>query len=144
MAGSRPAAAWPAEDVDGLVDRADWPGIRTLAMVEAIREVGGTTSRERRYYISSLSVDASRMGEIVRGHWGVENGLHWSLDIAFGEDQARMREGNSAENFSILRRIVLNLLRQDKTTKAGIKNRRLLAGWNDEYRQHILGIQPLP
>ncbi|SMF94177.1 Predicted transposase YbfD/YdcC associated with H repeats [Methylomagnum ishizawai] len=132
-----------AEDVDGRVDRADWPGVRTLAMVEAIREVGGTTSRERRYYISSLSVDAARMGEIVRGHWGVENGLHWSLDIAFGEDQARMREGNSAENFSILRRIALNLLRQDKTTKAGIKNRRLLAGWNDEYRQHILGIQTL-
>lgn len=132
-----------AEDVGGLVDRADWPGVKTLAMVEAIREVGGTTSRERRYYISSLGVDAARMGEIVRGHWGVENGLHWCLDIAFGEDQARMREGNSAENFAILRRIVLNLLRQDKTTKAGIKNRRLLAGWSDEYRQHILGIQPL-
>ncbi|BBL77272.1 hypothetical protein [Methylomagnum ishizawai] len=71
------------------------------------------------------------------------HGLHWCLDIAFGEDQARMCEGNSAENFAILRRIVLNLFRQDKTTKAGIKNRRLLAGWNDEYRQHIFGIQPL-
>lgn len=132
-----------AEDLDGLVDRKDWPGIKTLVMVEALRDVGGTISRERRYYISSLKVDAARMGGIVRGHWGVENGLHWCLDIAFGEDQARMREGNSAENFSILRRIALNLLRQDKTTKAGIKNRRLLAGWNDEYRQHILGIQAL-
>jgi predicted transposase YbfD/YdcC len=132
-----------AEEVNSLVDRSDWPEVKTLAMVEAIRDVGGNTSRERRYYISSLRVDASRMGQIVRGHWEVENGLHWSLDIAFGEDQARMREGNSAENFSILRRIVLNLLRQDKATKAGIKNRRLLAGWNDEYRQHILGIQPL-
>lgn len=132
-----------AEDVDGLVDRKDWPGVRALVMVEAIRDIGGSLSQERRYYISSLRVDASRMGEIVRGHWAVENGLHWSLDIAFGEDQARMREGNSAENFSILRRIALNLLRHDKTTKAGIKNRRLLAGWNDEYRQQILGIQAL-
>jgi len=83
------------------------------------------------------------MGQIVRGHWSIENNLHWCLDIAFGEDQARMREGNSAENFSILRRITLNLLRQDKTAKAGVKNRRLLAGWNAEYRERILGIQAL-
>jgi len=66
---------------------------------------------ERRHYISSRLADAEHMGKAVRGHWGVENGLHWSLDIAFGEDQARMREGNSAENFSILRRISLNLIR---------------------------------
>ena len=76
----------------------------------------------------------------MRGHWGVENGLHWSLDVAFGEDQARMREGNSAENFSILRRLALNLIRQDKSVKAGIKNRRLMAGWDDGYRQTLLGM----
>jgi hypothetical protein len=77
----------------------------------------------------------------VRGHWGVENGLHWSLDVVFGEDQARMRQGNSAENFSILRRIALNLFRQDKSVKAGIKNRRLLAACDDAYRQKLLNIQ---
>jgi hypothetical protein len=73
----------------------------------------------------------------------IENGLHWFLDIAFGEGQARMREGNSAENFSILRRITLNLLRQDKSTKAGIKNRRLLAGWDATYLEKVLKIQAI-
>ncbi len=110
-------------------------------MIESTREIKDKVSFERRYFISSLNVEASRMGDIVRGHWAVENGLHGSLDIAFGEDQARMRERNSAENFSILRRIALNLIRQDKTTQAGIKNRRLLAGWDQQYRQKILGIQ---
>ena len=120
-----------------------WPQAKTLAMVEAIREINGVASTERRYYISSLQADAERMGTVVRGHWGVENGLHWSLDVAYGEDQARMREGNSAENFSILRRITLNLLKPDKTVKVGIKNKRLKAGWDDAYRAKILGIQAI-
>ena len=118
-----------------------WPSVRSLVMIESTREVKGKISFERRYFISSLNVEASRMGKTIRDHWGVENGLHGSLDIAFGEDQSRMREGNAAENFSILRRIALNLIRQDKTTRAGVKNRRLLAGWDDQYRQKILGIQ---
>lgn len=112
-------------------------------MVEAVRDVDGVASAERRYYISSRLADAEHMGAVVRGHWGVGNGLHWSLDVAFGEDQARMREGNSAENFSILRRIALNLIRQDKSVKAGVKNRRLLASSDDAYRQKLLGIQAL-
>lgn len=98
---------------------------------------------EQRHYISSLQADAERLGTVVRGHWGVENSLHWVLDVAYGEDQARMREGNSAENFSILRRITLNLLRLDRSVRAGVKNRRLLAGWDDAYRQKLLGMQPL-
>lgn len=106
-----------------------WPSVRSLVMIESTREIKDKVSFERRYFISSLKADASHMGTIIRKHWGVENGLHWSLDIAFGEDQARMREGNAAENFSILRRIALNLIRQDKTTKVGVKNRRLLAGY---------------
>ena len=128
------------EDLSGLEDRHDWPGVKTLVMVEAIREINGVASAERRYYISSRLADAGHMGTVVRGHWSVENGLHWSLDVVFGEDQARMREGNSAENFSILRRIALNLIRQDKSVKAGVKNRRLMAGWDDAYRQKLLGI----
>ena len=118
-----------------------WPSVRSLVMIESTREIKGKVSFERRYFISSLNVEASRMGKTIRDHWGVENGLHWSLDIAFGEDQSRMREGNAAENFSILRRIALNLIRQDKTTKAGVKNRRLLAGWDEKYREKILGMQ---
>lgn len=131
------------DELEWLEERRHWPGLKTLALVEAIREINGVVSTERRYYISSLHADAAQIGTVIRGHWGVENGLHWSLDVAFGEDQARMREGNSAENFSILRRIALNLLRQDKSTKVGVKNRRLLAGWNDNYRERILGLQAL-
>lgn len=131
------------DDLGCLGDGHKWTQAKTLAMVEAIREINGVASTERRYYISSLLADAERMRAVVRGHWGVENGLHWSLDVAYGEDQARMREGNSAENFSILRRITLNLVRQDKSVKAGVKNRRLVAGWDDAYRQKLLGMQPL-
>jgi len=77
----------------------------------------------------------------VRRHWGIENGLHWVLDVSYGEDQARTRIGNSAENFSILRRISLNLIRQDKVTKAGVKNRRLKAGIDDAYREKLISFQ---
>lgn len=131
------------DDLSCLKSRHGWPGVKTLVMMEAVREINGVASTERRYYISSLQADAARMGAVVRGHWGVENGLHWSLDVVFGEDQARMREGNAAENFSILRRIALNLLRQDKSVKAGIKNRRLVACSDDAYREKLLGIQAI-
>jgi predicted transposase YbfD/YdcC len=134
---------WAVGDLGCLGDGHKWPQASTLAMVESVREINGVASTERRYYISSLKADAERMGAVVRGHWGVENGLHWSLDVAYGEDQARMREGNSAENFSILRRITLNLLKPDKTVKVGIKNKRLKAGWDDAYRAKILGIQAI-
>ena len=107
---------WAVGDLGCLGEGHPWAQAKTLAMVESVREINGVSSTERRYYISSLQADAERMGTVVRGHWGVENGLHWSLDVAYGEDQARMREGDSAENFSILRRITLNLLKPDKTT----------------------------
>ncbi len=129
------------DDLGCLGEGHGWAGAKTLVMVESTRETGGAASTERRYYISSRLADAERMGAVVRGHWGVENGLHWSLDVVFGEDQARMREGNSAENFSILRRISLNLIRLDKSVKAGVKNKRLLACCDDAYRQKLLGIQ---
>ena len=134
---------WVVDDLDCLGRSHKWPQAKILAMVEAIREINGVASTERRYYISSLQADAERMGAVVRGHWGVGNGLHWSLDVAYGEDQARMREGNSAENFSILRRITLNLLKPDKSVKVGIKNKWLKAGWDDAYRAKILGIQAI-
>ena len=95
-------------------------------------------STERRYYLCSRLADAASLGKVVRGHWGIENNLHWSLDVVFREDQARMRRGNAAENFSILRRIALNLFRQDRSVKAGIKNRRLLAASDDAYRLKLM------
>ncbi len=130
-----------AEAPAGLAALAGWRGLRTLVKVESRREIGGKASFERRYYISSRQADAADMGPAVRAHWGIENGLHWSLDVAYGEDQARMRVGNAAENFSILRRITLNLIRLDKARKTGVKNCRLKAGWNDAYRQELLGLQ---
>jgi predicted transposase YbfD/YdcC len=110
-------------------------------MIEAWREVQGEVSTERRYYLSSRLADAATLGPAVRDHWGIENQLYWSLDVTFGEDQARLRTGNAAENFSILRRLALNLFRQDKSVKAGVKARRLLASTDDTYRQKLLGLQ---
>ena len=121
--------------------RADWPGLESLVMVEAQRASHGQVSMERRYYLGSRRADAATLGPVVRGHWGIENQLHWSLDVTFGEDQSRMRAGNAAENFSILRRLALNLFRQDKSVKAGVKTRRLLASTDDAYREKLLGLQ---
>lgn len=114
-----------------------WPEAKTVICMECERTCAGVTSHERRYYLCSRVGTAAYLGEVVRSHWGVENQLHWSLDVVFGEDQARMRIGNAAENFSVLRRIALNLFRQDKTSKVGVKTRRLLAASDDAYR-HIL------
>jgi len=125
----------------GLEALAGWPGLKTLVLVESIREANGQASTERRYYISSRQAGAEHLGAAVRGHWAVENRLHWSLDVAYGEDHSRMREGNAAENFSILRRITLNLIRLDKTRKTGVKNCRLKAGWNNAYMEKLLGMQ---
>jgi len=130
-----------SDDLSCLQGKGDWPGVKTIILVESSRHINGVVSAERRYYICSRLGDAAHLGAVVRGHWGIENGLHWSLDVVFGEDQARMREGNSAENFSILRRIALNLFRQDTSTKASIKSRRLLAACDDTYRQKLLNMQ---
>lgn len=129
-------------DLSGMANRPDWAGVKTLVLLESIRETNGVASCERRYHISSLAADAERLGRAARGHWGVENGLHWSLDVAYGEDQARMRDGNAAENFPILRRITLNLIRQDTSVKAGVKNRHKVAGWDDGYRENCWDCNP--
>ena len=113
---------------------------RSVAVVEARREVPlKPTSIERRYFISSLAgIDASRMAQIIRGHWSVENKLHWVLDVSFAEDQSRQRKCHSAENFSRLRRIALNLLRRETTKKRGIKGKRLNAAWDHDYLLKLL------
>jgi predicted transposase YbfD/YdcC len=100
--------------------------------------VNGATSRQDRYFISSLDGDARRMLRAVRSHWGIENSLHWVLDIAFDEDHQRVRKDNGPANFAVLRHITLNLLKQDKTVKAGIKAKRLNAGWDEPYLLKVL------
>lgn len=126
-------------DVQWLKGIGTWPGLRSLAVVESTREVQGEISYERRYYISSLDgTDAPAMAAAIRGHWGVENQLHWSLDVSFREDECRIRKGHAAENFSRLRRIALNLLKHETSVKLGIKGKRLKAGWNHDYLLKVL------
>jgi predicted transposase YbfD/YdcC len=122
-----------------LGETSPWPYARSAAIIEATREIGDTVTTERRYYFSSLPADATRIANAVRSHWAIENGMHWCLDVAFGEDQCRVRIDNVAQNFAVLRRISMNLLRQDRTSKVGLKTRRLKACANDNYLARILG-----
>jgi predicted transposase YbfD/YdcC len=119
-----------------LVEKAaEWSSLRGLVRIEAERyhKATGKTEREIRYYITSLELDAARLNRSIRQHWGIENKLHWVLDVGFGEDLDRKRAGHAAQNFSVLNRIALNLLKQDKTSKRGIHGKRLKAGWDNDY-----------
>ncbi|MCH7477162.1 MAG: ISAs1 family transposase [SAR324 cluster bacterium] len=115
--------------MDGFEDRNQGSGLRSFAAVECERTVGDKTTRERRYFISSLDgTSAQVLARAVRGQWGIENKLHWVLDACFGEDACRVRKGHGTENLSRLRRMALNPLRREKTERLAIKNNRLLAG----------------
>ena len=115
-----------------------WPGLTTLAMVEGERRIGDKTTMESRYYISSLPNDASALLSAVRSHWSIENQLHWSLDVTFNEDGSRVRSGNGAENFSVLRRMALNLLKAEKSTKRSLAGKRKDAAWDNDYLLKVL------
>lgn len=125
--------------IDGLDFRAKWPGLRSVAMVESTREINGASTTERRYYLSSLPANARVIGDSVRSHWGIENSLHWVMDVTFHEDYARNRKDNSASNMAAMRRFALNLIKQDKISKGSIKVKRKRAGWNDQYLLSLLG-----
>jgi predicted transposase YbfD/YdcC len=115
-----------------------WKGLRSIGRVVRRRDVAGKVSEETHYYISSLAGAAQPFAAAVRDHWGIENRQHWVLDIAFREDESRVRAGHAAENLAVLRRLALNLLRQDTTAKVGIKARRLKAGWDNQYLLRLL------
>ena len=95
-------------------------------------------SDDVRYYITSRYLSGKKFSGAVRGHWGIENSLHWQLDVTFGEDQSRIRKGHADANFSLLRRTSLSLLKNNKSKKIGVKNKRLSAAWNDDYRLKTL------
>ena len=116
-----------------------WPDLRTIAIVEGERRIGGEAKAERRTYLSSLDGDAARFLATVRTHWAIENRLHWVLDLAFREDESRIRAGHAAENLAVLRHIALNLLRQETTARVGVPTKRLMAGWDDAYLVAVLG-----
>jgi predicted transposase YbfD/YdcC len=130
---------WLTGEVGWFAERGQWKNLRSLARVQARRTITGQTSTEYRYYISSLPAsNPQRMLKLIRGHWGIENSLHWSLDINFREDESRIRKGHGAENYSRLSRIAVNLLKRDTTEKVGITSKRLKAGWDHDYLLQLL------
>lgn len=119
----------------------DWTGLQSIVEVTSQRELTEKTETEARYFISSLDDrDPTSIGRAVRGHWGIENNLHWVLDVAFDEDRNRARKGHSATNLAMIRHLALNLIQQEKTTKVGVKTKRAKAGWDHQYLLKILGI----
>lgn len=130
---------WTTEWIDWYSGKSAWPGLKTFICVERERQIGEDTSRERSYYISDLvGVPPERMLSYIRGHWGIENRLHWCLDMAFREDESRQRVGHSAENASRIRRLALNLLRKEKTCKNGLKAKRLKAALEQDYLLKVI------
>ena len=125
-------------DIDWLQDKANWPGLQSLGMVESTREIKGECSHDKRYYISSLECDANKFWDSIRSHWGIEKSVHWVLDIAFREDESRIRKGFAPENFAAIRHIALNLLRNNKTFKGSVKTKRLNAAMDTEYLENVV------
>ena len=121
-----------------LPDRGRWKGLKAIGAVVSISQRNGKEHTEVRYYILSRYLSGPDFANAVVAHWGIENNLHWQLDVTFGEDQCRLRKGHSDANFSILRRTALSLLKNEQTAKVGIKNKRLMAGWNEDYLSKVL------
>jgi predicted transposase YbfD/YdcC len=120
------------------LNRGKWEGLRSVGMVESIREINGKVQTERRYYLSSLPLGIEDFARAVRCHWGIENKLHWVLDVQLREDESRARTGNAPENLATLRRLALNLLKKDQTKKRGIRGNQLNAGWDHAYLLNLL------
>ena len=129
------------DDIAWLKERHEWSGLRSIVAVTAKRELSDKTSDETRYFLSSLGADdPHKLEHAVRAHWAIENNLHWVLDVAFDEDSNRTRKGFSAANLAIIRHLALNLIKKEKTSKVGVKTKRLKAGWSNDYLLKIIGV----
>jgi len=126
------------EEVSWFQDRGLWEGLRSFGMVESLREIDGVITRETRFFLTSIQANAKTFARAVRGHWAIENSLHWSLDVCFAEDACRIRLGYAAENMAILRHIALNVLKNDSTKKRGIKGKQKNASWDHSYLLSLL------
>ena len=129
---------WTTDSVNEIEGTESWQGLNIVGMMESERHVNSDVSIEHLYYISSIENNAKKFGDGVRAHWGIENSVHWVLDIAFREDESRVRTGNAPENLATARHMALNLLKNEKTAKIGVKNKRLKAGWDNSYLVKLL------
>lgn len=131
---------WQTNDIEWFEDKGLWKNLSTFAMVESVRIINGEKTTERRYFLSCLPLDVQLLAKAVRGHWGVENPLHWTLDVTFGEDSSRARAKNAAQNLAMLRRIALNLVKNNRTEKLSVRGKRFLAALSPAYLGQLLGI----
>lgn len=131
---------WQSTDIDWFEDKGLWMQLGSIGMVESIRRTKKGRSIERRYFLSSLPLDARTFAKAVRGHWGVENPLHWTLDVTFREDYSRARSKNAAQNLATLRRIALNLIKRNPRKKPSLRQKRLLAALDTAFLEQLLGV----
>jgi predicted transposase YbfD/YdcC len=130
---------WYTHDIQGLGTLERWPKLRGMVMCRATRTAKGETSVEDRYFITScIHDDVAIIADAIRNHWAIENGLHWVLDMAFLEDQSRIRSGYAAENIATIRKIAINALKKNTTRKASVRAKRKLTGWDNLYMQDML------
>lgn len=133
---------WVTHEIDGLIERHPrWQSVNGIVLVESKRELGGKTSCAYRYYITSHQQQSAQfIANAIRSHWHVENKLHWQLDVSFNEDKNRLRSGAAAQNFSLMNKIALNLLKNETSIRLGIKNKRLKADWDNKYMIKVLTV----
>jgi predicted transposase YbfD/YdcC len=118
----------------------EWEQVRSLVLVISERRIGQHTTTQARYFISSLEPNAQKLLEAVRSHWGIENSLHWVLDVVFDEDRCRIRKDHAPQNFAVIRQIAFNLLKNEKTARGGIQAKRLQAAWDENYLFKVLSV----
>ena len=129
---------WIASDIGWLEEKKDWKGLAAIGCARLTSTIGEKTTCYKRYYIVSSAMEAARFAEAVRGHWGIENSLHWSLDVSFREDDSRIRQGATPENFAVIRHICTNMLKRETTHKRGIQGKRYRSAMDSRYRERVL------
>jgi predicted transposase YbfD/YdcC len=130
-------ACWVLTDLESLQERSKWPGFQSVIVVVRERSEGEKNTCEKHYYISSQKLSAERILRAIRGHWGIENSLHWVLDVTFDEDRSRVRKDHGPENFALLRQMAVSLLKAEES-KGSIRGKRLIAGWNNDFMEKVL------
>lgn len=127
-----------SDDLDWLPMKEEWKGLRSIVMIESTRSMNEKTSKEIRYYLASLEADATQVSKAVRKHWGIENKVHWTLDVVYKEDESQLSTGHAAENMSIFKRLAMNILNLDNDKKISLASKRRRAGWSDDYMAELL------